>query len=74
MAEELQVLYLALDTIVRVPTQLVPVNKLERNLLARLHMLGHCPVSTNKESAGEQQGDVRRTLPKEPSPRVLTMR
>ena len=41
MTEEFQILNFPLDAIIRIPTQLCPINKLEGNLLPSLHMLGH---------------------------------
>jgi len=41
MTEKFQILNFPLDAIVRIPTQLCPINKLERNLLPSLRMLSH---------------------------------
>jgi hypothetical protein len=67
MTKEFQVLNLALDTIVGVATQLCPIDKLERHQLFGLLMFSNCPSAQSTD-------DVRLTFPKEPSPRVLTMR
>ena len=67
MPKKFEVLYFAFHAVVCVSAQLCAVDELERNELLRLCVFGNCPSAVLFRR-------VRRTLPKEPSPSVLTMR